>query len=63
MSTSKSYFCERNPSETTLLKKLKTKSGYCLRPQKGYPYLPLQKSLERLVKKEVLFINGALKQP
>ena len=33
------------------MKKVKTKSGYCLKPQKVYPYLPLQKSFERLVKR------------
>lgn len=45
------YMSKRKPCEAILMKKVKTKSGYCLRPQKVYPYLPLQKSLERLLKK------------
>ena len=34
------------------MKKIKTKSGYSLKPQKVYPYLPLQKSFERLIKRK-----------
>lgn len=33
------------------MKKIKTKSGYSLKPQKVYPYLPLRKSFERLIKR------------
>ena len=33
------------------MKKIKKKSGYSLKPHKVFPYLPLQKSFEWLVKR------------
>lgn len=41
----------RKECGTVLLKKVRTKSGYCLKPRKVYPYMPIKKSIARLVKK------------
>lgn len=46
------HLSKRGACGTTLLKKVKTKSGYCLKPYKTYPYMPLSKSLSRLLNKE-----------
>ncbi len=40
----------RKECGTALLKKVRTKSGYCLKPRKVYAYMPLKKSIARLVK-------------
>ena len=39
---------------TILLKKIKirTKSGYCLKAKMTYPYMPLKKSIERIVRQK-----------
>ena len=42
----------RKPCGEILLKKVRTKSGYSLKPIKVYPYMPLEKSFARLVKKD-----------
>ena len=39
----------RKPCGNILLKLIKTKSGHYLKPRKVYPYLPLSKSLSRLL--------------
>ena len=46
------HLSRRTACGTTLLKKIKTKSGYCLKPYKTYPYMPLSRSLTRLLRKE-----------
>ena len=47
-----SHLSKRTPCGTMLLKKVKIKSGYKLKPYKTYPYMPLVKSLSRLLSKE-----------
>lgn len=44
----------RKPCETVLLKKVQAKQGYVLVPIKVYPYEPLKKSIEQLVKRKGL---------
>lgn len=46
------HLSKRAPCGTTLLKKVKIESGYHLKPYKTYPYMPLFKSLSRLLSKE-----------
>ena len=41
------HISKRKPCGTILMKKIKTKSGYSLKPQKVHPYLSLQKYFER----------------
>ena len=42
----------RKSCGTTLLKKVKTKHGYVLKPLRCYPYKPLKQSISQLVKRE-----------
>lgn len=42
----------RKPCGTLLLKRVRTKRGSVLTPKKVYPYKPLKKSFEHLVKRE-----------
>ena len=51
------HLSKRKPCEATLMKKVKTKSGYCLKPQKVYPYLPLQSHFKDYLKDQILFQN------
>ena len=52
---------KRKPCGNVLLKTIKTKSGHYLKPRKVYPYLPLSKSLSRLLnRKEFLLMNGGI---
>lgn len=46
------YIQRRRPCGNALLKKIQTKSGNCLKPKKVYPYLPLSKSLSRLLNRK-----------
>jgi len=46
------HLSRRKPCGTTLLKKVQTKSGYILKAFKTYPYMPLSKSLSRLLNKD-----------
>lgn len=51
------HLSRRVPCGAVLLKKVKIKSGYKLSPIKAYPYKPLRKSLEQLLKRKDFLQN------